>query len=92
MQASGLAEMVLEVLRQVERLDPGRRLSMTDITYRIYGDKWEKELEIDLQKRVMNKFEQRRIVELTLDPDSGRKTYRLAIPLEAAYDPELVRL
>jgi hypothetical protein len=92
MQASGLAEMALEVLRQVERLDPGRKLTITDIAYRIYGDKWEKELEIELQKRVMNKFEQRGTVEVTLDPDSGRKTYRLGVPLEAATDPGLTRL
>lgn len=80
----GVAEMVLEVLRNTKRFNPDRALTATEITYRIFGEKWEKTIEIGIEKRTMTKLEEKKIVESIVDSESGRKRYRLTISLEEA--------
>ena len=88
----GIAEMVLEIMRNQERFNPGRYLTSTEIAFRLYADKFEKELEIELEKLVLSRLEAKRIIKSSIDPEVGRKSYALAIPLAETYELKLEKV
>lgn len=78
----GMGELVLEIFRRAYSDNPDRKLTVTEVAYRVYGDKWEKELEIRIEKSILHRFEDKDILLSEKDPHSGRRLYSLKMSID----------
>lgn len=85
----GIGELVLEIFRRAHFDNPDRKLTVNEIAYRIYGDRWEKELEISIEKNVLRRLEDNGVLKSDRDPHSGRRLYSLNMTTEETKSVDL---